>query len=50
MTPKESERLRQISYEKQLEAGFANPGSAGLPLDRFGDADRWTPPKQENIS
>ncbi len=45
MTPKESERLRQVSYEKQLEAGFANPGSAGLTADRWGDAERWTPPK-----
>ncbi|KAL8658014.1 MAG: hypothetical protein Q9226_001348 [Calogaya cf. arnoldii] len=45
MTPRESERLRRVSYEKQLEAGFANPGSAGLTSDRWGDAERWTPPK-----
>ncbi|KAI4156893.1 MAG: hypothetical protein L6R39_000939 [Caloplaca ligustica] len=45
LTPRESERLRRISYEKQLEAGFANPGSAGLTSDRWGDADKWTPPK-----
>lgn len=43
MTPKETERLRRVSYEKQVEAGFSNPGSAGLNLDRWGDADRWTP-------
>ncbi|KAL8721906.1 MAG: hypothetical protein Q9225_001502 [Loekoesia sp. 1 TL-2023] len=45
MTPRESERLRRVSYEKQLEAGFASPGSAGLTSDRWGDADKWTPPK-----
>ncbi|KAH4810860.1 hypothetical protein HBI49_089120 [Parastagonospora nodorum] len=45
MTPKETERLRRVSYEKQLEAGFRNPGSAGIVLDRWGDADAWTPAK-----
>lgn len=30
LTPKESERLRQVSYQRQLEAGFKNPGHAGL--------------------
>ncbi|RYP76879.1 hypothetical protein DL769_003534 [Monosporascus sp. CRB-8-3] len=45
MTPRESERLRLVSYEKQVEAGFANPGSAGVTLDRWGDADPWTPSK-----
>ncbi|KAL8790665.1 MAG: hypothetical protein Q9213_000513 [Squamulea squamosa] len=45
MTPRESERLRRVSYEKQLEAGFDNPGSAGLTSDRWGDAEKWTPPK-----
>ncbi|KAI4217437.1 MAG: hypothetical protein LQ351_000032 [Letrouitia transgressa] len=45
MTPRESEKLRRISYEKQLEAGFANPGSAGLTSDRWGDAEKWIPPK-----
>ncbi|KAI9170612.1 major facilitator superfamily permease [Paramyrothecium foliicola] len=50
MTPRESERLRRISYEKQVEAGYAHPGSAGLVLERWGDADAWTPPpKQSNI-
>ncbi|KAK2009492.1 hypothetical protein LZ32DRAFT_608402 [Colletotrichum eremochloae] len=45
MTPRESERLRRVSYEKQLEAGYRNPGSAGLVLDRWADADAWTPAK-----
>ena len=44
LTPRETERLRVISYEKQLEAGYANPGSAGLTVDRWGDAEKWTPP------
>ena len=43
MTPREAERLRQVSYEKQVEAGLANPGSAGLTSDRWGDAEKWTP-------
>ncbi|KAL6155879.1 hypothetical protein ACJQWK_05399 [Exserohilum turcicum] len=43
MTPRETERLRRVSYEKQLEAGYRNPGSAGLVLDKWGDADAWSP-------
>ena len=43
LTPREHERLRQISYEKQLEAGFKNPGSAGVVAQRFGDANPWSP-------
>lgn len=43
LTPRESERLRRVSYEKQLEAGFDNPGSAGLTSDRWGDAEMYTP-------
>lgn len=41
MTPAESERLRMKSYERQLEAGYKNPGSAGLTVGRFGDAQAW---------
>jgi hypothetical protein len=41
LTPRETQRLRQVSYEKQLEAGMKNPGSAGLTAERFGDADPW---------
>lgn len=41
LTPRESERLRQVSYEKQLEKGYKNPGSAGLVVERFGDAEPW---------
>lgn len=41
LTPREARRLRRASYERQLEAGFKNPGSSGLVVERFGDADEW---------
>ncbi|KAK3684556.1 hypothetical protein LTR37_020159 [Vermiconidia calcicola] len=43
LTTAESERLRVVSYEKQLEAGMKHPGSAGLTADRWGDALAWYP-------
>jgi Predicted membrane protein (DUF2306) len=43
LTPREAQRLRQVSYERQLEAGLKNPGSAGLVVERLGDADDWIP-------
>ena len=43
LTPRESERLRMVSYERQLERGMKNPGSARLVVERFGDADVWVP-------
>ncbi|KAJ6783308.1 hypothetical protein PWT90_02543 [Aphanocladium album] len=43
LTPAESERLRKISYQRQLEAGFSKPGRAGLTADRLGDAVQWAP-------
>ncbi|CEI63711.1 hypothetical protein FVEN_g6833 [Fusarium venenatum] len=43
LTPAESERLRNISYKRQIEAGFKNPGSAGLTIDRLGDSTAWEP-------
>lgn len=43
LTPRESERLRVVSYERQLEKGMKNPGSAGLVAERLGDADAWLP-------
>lgn len=43
LTPRESERLRRVSYEKQLEAGYPQPGSAGLTSDRWGDAEPYKP-------
>ncbi|PGH14050.1 hypothetical protein AJ79_03320 [Helicocarpus griseus UAMH5409] len=43
LTPRESERLRMVSYERQKEAGYSNPGSAGLVVEKFGDAEPWVP-------
>lgn len=43
LTPREAERLRQVSATRQMEAGFKHPGSAGLVVERFGDADGWKP-------
>ena len=43
LTPRESNRLRQVSYERQMEQGFRHPGSAGLTADRWGDAEQWKP-------
>jgi len=45
LTPRESERLRGVSYQRQLEAGFSHPGSSGLTVDRWGDADAWKAPQ-----
>jgi hypothetical protein len=41
LTPKESERLRIISYYKQQSMKLANPGSAGITSDRWGDGLPW---------
>ncbi|KAF6817266.1 hypothetical protein CMUS01_12126 [Colletotrichum musicola] len=43
LTPREAERLRQVSYQRQLRAGMRNPGSAGFTADKLGDADKWEP-------
>ncbi|KAI0106487.1 hypothetical protein GGR51DRAFT_172309 [Nemania sp. FL0031] len=43
LTPAEHERLRNVSYYRQLRAGMKNPGSAGLTADRLGDAHKWAP-------
>ncbi|KAJ4242864.1 hypothetical protein NW757_011759, partial [Fusarium falciforme] len=43
LTPIEHERLRNISYLRQQEAGMNHPGRAGLTADRLGDATIWRP-------
>ena len=43
LTPRESERLRLLIYERQLERGMESPWSAGLVVERIGDADAWAP-------
>ena len=47
LTPAESERLRRISYERQLAAGMRHPGRAGLTVDRLGDSDEWMHPSEK---
>lgn len=49
LTPAEHERLRNVSYQRQLEAGMKNPGRAGLTVDRFGDAEKWIPASQRRV-
>lgn len=41
LTSRESRRLREVSYQRQLEAGYERPGSAGLVVEKFGDAEPW---------
>lgn len=41
LTPVEAERLRKISYQRQLEAGMRQPGNEGLTVQKFGDAAPW---------
>ena len=43
LTPAESERLRQVSYERQVERGLEPAGSAGLVAEKYGDALPWLP-------
>lgn len=45
LTPREAQRLREVSYQRQMEAGYRNPGSAGLVVSRLGDADEWQKPE-----
>lgn len=49
LTPAEAERLRRVSYERQLERGFKRPGSGGVTSDRLGDAE-WIAPSKESDS
>ena len=48
LTPREHERLRKVSYQRQLEAGFSHPGSAGLVKERIGDAEPWVVPQTDD--
>ncbi len=41
LTPRESERLRVVSALRQRERGYKVPGSAGLVVERWGDAEPW---------
>lgn len=48
-TPRENDRLRVVSYQRQLEAGFSHPGSAGLTSDRLGDSEPWEVPIEAKV-
>jgi hypothetical protein len=48
LTPRESQRLREVSAVRQREKGYKNPGSAGLVVERFGDAEPWEPAAEKN--
>ncbi|KAL2169047.1 hypothetical protein VTG60DRAFT_6546 [Thermothelomyces hinnuleus] len=48
LTPAEANRLRNVSYQRQLEAGMKSPGRAGLTADRLGDSDLWKPNTDQN--
>ncbi|KAI1190322.1 hypothetical protein F5B17DRAFT_387612 [Nemania serpens] len=48
LTPAEHERLRNVSYSRQLKAGMKNPGNAGLTVERYGDAANWVPKSAAN--
>ncbi|KAL1615749.1 hypothetical protein SLS56_011704 [Neofusicoccum ribis] len=50
LTPREAERLRLVSYKRQLEAGMRNPGSAGITVEKLGDARPWVPTRQDSDS
>ncbi|KAK1624253.1 hypothetical protein BDP81DRAFT_330556 [Colletotrichum phormii] len=43
LTPAEAERLRNVSYKRQLEAGLNPAGRAGITADRIGDSEEWQP-------
>ncbi|KAJ5968388.1 hypothetical protein N7501_004636 [Penicillium viridicatum] len=43
LTTKEAERLRNVSYKRQLAAGMKNPGSTGLVPEKLGAMDLWEP-------
>ncbi|KAF7563214.1 hypothetical protein G7046_g919 [Stylonectria norvegica] len=47
LTPVEAERLRRVSYEKQLETGMKTPGNAGTTAQRLGDARPWICPQSQ---
>ncbi|KAL8870836.1 MAG: hypothetical protein Q9174_003210 [Haloplaca sp. 1 TL-2023] len=50
LTPRESNRLRQVSYERQMERGLTPFGSAGLTSDRCGDAEPWRPAEEMKVA
>lgn len=50
LTPAEANRLRNVSYRRQLEAGHSNPGNAGWTVQKFGDAPPWSPDEEKKTA
>ena len=50
LTPAEGERLRKVSYQRQVEAGMKYPGRAGLTADKLGDSAVWVPEEQKDAN
>lgn len=43
LTPAESARLKEVSYQRQLERKYKFPGDAGITAGRIGDAETYVP-------
>lgn len=50
LTPAETDRLKQVSYERQSAKGWKNPGGAGLTSLRFGDSNPFEPESRKRVS
>ncbi|KAK3053254.1 hypothetical protein LTR09_005880 [Extremus antarcticus] len=49
LTPAEGERLKEVSYQRQRERGFRNPGTAGLTAEKQGDANPYVPVSHRKV-
>lgn len=49
LTPAEGERLKEVSYQRQRERGFRNPGTAGLTAEKLGDANPYVPVSHRKV-
>ena len=50
LTSAEGERLREVSYQRQVEAGMKHPGRAGLTADKLGDSAVWVPEEERKTN
>ncbi|KAK4164038.1 hypothetical protein QBC43DRAFT_318616 [Cladorrhinum sp. PSN259] len=50
LTPAEANRLRNVSYQRQLEAGMKTPGRMGLTADKLGYSAPWVPSSEAGTS
>lgn len=49
LTKAETERLRRVSYERQVARGMRPAGRAGITSDRLGDEEEWKPPVKKEL-